>query len=350
MEIGKPKLNNKAFTMMCSQFSIILHAGVPVARTVRLIADKTTDKALKKLLLKVADDVRAGRTLAASFAEHGAGLLPPTFVETISAGEESGNVDKSFESMYKHHEKQAKMRNKVRAALSYPIFVMMIAVVVVIVLMVKVVPTFTAMFAELGGELPLPTQLLISISYFFKKFTLPMAVVVIVLVIALKFYERTEEGKLNVAKVQLRLPVLGNVARLNAASQFANTLTMMLSAGLPLTRAVNITAKVMDNYFMSKETGKLSGSLEEGHTLGNSMREANYMPDILVDMVSVGEETGELEDTLETVAAYYDVELEEAINAAIRKMEPTILVFLAGVAGFIVIAIYMAMFGMYSMM
>lgn len=349
-DISKPKLNRKAFTMMCSQFSIILNAGVPVARTVQLIADKTTDKHLKKLLVSVAEDVKGGRTLSASFAEHGEGLLPETFVETISAGEESGNVDKSFESMYRHYDKQVKMRGKVKQALTYPVFVILIAIVVVIVLMVKVVPTFTNIFEEYGGELPLITRMLISMSYFFQKAALPILVIFMLAFIILKLYSNTESGRLKMARFQLKLPVLGNISRLNAASQFANTLTMMLSAGLPLTKAVLITSRVLDNYYMSKETGKLTASLEQGLTLGGSMREADYMPDILVDMIAVGEDTGELEKTLKTISAYYDAELEMAIQNALNKMEPTILVILAAIAGFIVVAVYVAMFNMYSIM
>ena len=147
-----------------------------------------------------------------------------------------------------------------------------------------------------------------------------------------------------------KLPVLGNINELNSASQFANSMATMLSAGLPLTRSISITSKVIDNYYVSQEIGKLSSRLEEGHSLGPSLRETGCMPDILVDMVAVGEETGEMQSTLETVASYYDAELETAVNAAIAKLEPTLLVFMAVVAGFIVIAIYMAIFSMYSVM
>ena len=168
--------------------------------------------------------------------------------------------------------------------------------------------------------------------------------------ITYKVYGNTEEGRMNLAKWSLKVPVLGNIQILNAASEFANTLTTMLSSGLPLTRAINITAKTMSNYFMSTEVGKLAVKLEEGRGLGASMREANFMPDILVDMVSVGEETGEMEKTLHTIAGYYDAELDMAIASALAKLEPALLVGLAGIAGFIVIAIYMAMFGMYAAM
>jgi type IV pilus assembly protein PilC len=170
------------------------------------------------------------------------------------------------------------------------------------------------------------------------------------IVLGFKLYGNTEDGRINLAKLQLRLPVLGNIAILNAASQFANTMAMMMGAGLPMTKAVTITSRVLDNYHVSQEVGKISSRLEEGHTLGHSLREAACLPDILVDMTAVGEESGELEQTLTMTAEYYDTELEQATAAALAKLEPTVLVFLAAFAGFIVIAIYMAMFGMYSAM
>lgn len=350
MEVGGTKLNSKAFTVMCSQFSIILRAGIPIARTVHLIADKTTDKPLKKMLMKIAKDVEAGRSLAASFAEHGGKLLPTTFIETIRAGEESGNLDRSFDTMYRHYDKQTKMRGKVRGALSYPIFVLIIAVAVVVVLMVKVVPTFTSIFESYGSELPAITRLLIGISNFFRKYTIWMAAAFALLFIVYKLYGNTEKGRLNLARIQLRLPVLGNIAQLNAASQFANTMTTMLASGLSMTKAISITAGVLDNYYVGNEIGRLTGRLEEGQTLGISMRDSGCMPDILVDMVAVGEETGEMEKTLDTIALYYDAELDMAIAAALAKLEPTVLIFLAVVAGFIVIAIYMSIFQMYAIM
>ena len=172
----------------------------------------------------------------------------------------------------------------------------------------------------------------------------------IVVYLFFKIYGNTEEGRLNLAKLQLKLPVLGNIAELGAASEFVNSMATMLAAGLPMTKSISITAKVIENYFISQEVGKYAGRLEEGHSLGASMRENKVMPDILIDMVAVGEETGEMESTLNTIAEYYDNELENAINSAISKLEPALLVVMAGIAGYIVIAIYMSIFSMYSIM
>lgn len=350
LDIGGNKLNDKAFMLMCRQFSVILKAGVPIRRTVELIAEKMTDKPLKRILEQVAQDVEGGRSLAASFADRGRKFFPITFLETVNAGEEAGNLDNAFQSVSEHYAKQSKMKGKVRGALIYPAFVLVVAIVVVIVLMVKVVPTFTAIFDSYEAELPGPTKLLIGMSNFFRNYWMVIAGIGALLVLAYKLYGNTEQGRINLAKLQLRLPVLGNIAVLNGASQFANTMAMMMQSGLPMTKSVTITSRVIDNYFISQQVGKITARLEEGHTLGMSLREADCLPDILVDMTAVGEESGELEQTLTMTADYYDTELEQATAAALAKLEPTILVFLAGFAGFIVIAIYMAMFGMYSAM
>ena len=349
-DIGGNRLDIKAFTLMCSQFAIILRSGVPIARTVQLIAGKTENKPLKKMLRQVGEDVEAGRSISASFAERGEKLLPPTFVEAIRAGEESGSLDRSFESMSRHYDKQAKTRSKLKGAMIYPAFVLVVAIAVVIVLMVKVVPTFTAVFEELGTDLPMMTKILIGVSNFFRKYILIIIGVIAALIIGVKVYSHSEKGRLQMAKLRLKLPVVGKLAELNGASQFSNTLALMLEAGLQISRSITITSRVIDNAYISDQVGKISGKLEEGRTLGSSLRETGCLPDILVDMAAVGEETGELEDTMNTIAGYYDSELEQATADALAKLEPAILVVLALVAGFIVIGMYMAMFSMYSSM
>ena len=350
MEIGGNRLNAKAFSLMCAQFSIILQSGIPIGRTVRLIGDKMTDKKLKGILKKVAEDVEAGRSVAASFQERGGKLLPAVFIETIRAGEESGNLSKAFETMYQHYDKQVKMRAKVRNALIYPVFVLALAVVVVIVLMVKVVPTFMDIFASYDAELPLITQSLILISNFFRKYIFLIIVVFAAIALIFKLYANTEKGRMNVAKLALKIPVLGNVSLLSAASEFAANLTTLIGAGLQLTRAVSITARVINNYYISQCVGKMTSRLEEGHTLGECMREADCLPDILEDMTAVGEETGELESTLHTVSGYYESELDMAVQDVLKKLEPTLLIGMAVIAGYIVLAVYIAMFQMYSVM
>ncbi len=350
MEIGGNRLNNKEFTLMCSQLATILSAGIPISRAMRLIGNKVSDKTLKRILKAAGDDVEAGRSLSSSFEEYGGKIFPVTFIETIRAGEAAGDLAGAFDSMARHFDKQSKMGAKVRAAMGYPLFVLAVAVVVVMVLMVRVVPTFTAIFDDLGGELPLMTRMLIAISNFFRKYILYMVIIIAAIIVAYILYKRTPSGARNLAWLQLKLPVLGNIAELNAASLFANTMATMIGAGLPMTRAVRITSQVMTNQLFKERVEGMVTRIEEGRTVVDSMRETEIMPDILSDMVGVGEETGEMKHTLDVTAAYYDNELETAVQAAISMLEPALLIFIAGIAGFIVIAIYMAMFSMYGAM
>ncbi|WP_408069804.1 type II secretion system F family protein [Butyrivibrio sp. JL13D10] len=347
-DITAKKLDSKAFTLMCSQFATILTAGIPIARAVKLIGDKTTNKFLRKLLGEVFADVEAGRSLSSSFEDHGQGVLPPTFCETIRAGEEAGDLSGAFDSMFRHFDKQTKMGAKVKSAMTYPLFVLFVAVIVVIILMVKVVPTFTALFDEIGEQLPLPTRILIGVSVFFRDNIFIIITLLALIIILFVVYKKTPKGALEIAKLQLKLPLFGNIVELNAASLFANTMATMISAGLPMTRSVSITSRVMTNEIYKQKIAEMVGSIEEGRTIAESMRKTEVMPDILTDMVAVGEETGEMKHTMDVVAKYYDNELEQAVAKVIAMLEPALLIFIALVAGFIVIAIYMAMFSMYQ--
>lgn len=350
LDLNGNKISPKAFSLMCAQFSIILDSGIPIGRTVRLIGDKITDKKLKNILKQVGDDVEAGRSISRSFEERGGALMPAVFVETIRAGEESGNLSKAFDTMYQHYDKQIKMRAKVRSALIYPTFVLSLAVIVVIVLMVKVVPTFIDIFESYDSQLPLITRSLIWISNFFRKYILLIVGIAAAIGIIVKLYGNTERGRINMAKLAVSLPVFGNINVLSASSEFAGNMSTLIGAGLQITTAVSITARVIGNYYISQSIGKIASRLEEGHSLGECMRQIESLPPILVDMTAVGEETGELESTLHTIAGYYESELDMAVQNVLKKLEPALIIFMAIVVGYIVFAVYIAMFQMYSIM
>lgn len=350
LELGASKLDVKAFTLMCNQFSTILRSGVPISRAVHLISDRTTDKQLKHMLEEIAEDVEGGRTLSAAFEDHGGKLLPPTFVETLRSGEESGSLDRSFRTVQEQMEKQTVTRAKVKSAMAYPVFVMVIAVVVVAVVMTVVIPRLTPIFTESDNPIPFMLGTLIAASDFFQHYIVLIVIVIALAVLGLKLYGNTENGRLRLARLKLHLPVLGNIELLTAASEFASSMTALMTAGLSIPKSINITSKTITNYYLSTETGKLSGELEAGRSLTAAMRDQKVMPDILVDMVGVGEETGELTETLRTISEFYETELNEATKAAISKLEPAMLIFIAIFAGYIVMAIYTGIFSMYGNM
>ena len=348
IDIGSPRVKTRALALMCSQFSITLKSGMPIGRAIDMIARQTDDKKLRKILEEASEDVLGGSTLTSSLEKYD-DAFPVTFIETIRAGEVSGTLDNSFAKMHKYYETSARNSEKIRSALTYPIFVVCVAVVVLIVIMVKVVPTLAEVFRSLGGELPVMTRIMISTANFFSEWWLVMFMVILALVIAWKIFVRTERGMELEAKMQLEMPVIGRINVLNGSAQFANTMSTMIGSGLTLNNAVSVTAKVLDNYLLQKDVEHMIGKIEEGKQLGECMKVCEYFPETLKDMCAVGEETGELDQTLEVIGDYFTNETERRVQQAITMLEPTLLVIMALFAGFLVISIYLPMFTMYNL-
>ena len=350
LEIGSKKIDEKALSVMCSQFAIMLRSGQMIGRVMQMVADQTADKKLKKLLQDCAEDVEEGSSVASALERHGDKMLPMTFIETVRAGEMAGTLETSFTKLESYYEKSYKNKQKVKSVMSYPIFVMVVAVIVLIVIMAKVVPSLAATFSDLGGELPLITQILIGVSKFFQRWYILMIIVIIALVIGSKIYFGTEKGRLVKGRLMLTLPVLGKINIFSGAAQFADTMSTMLSSGLTVNHAVEVTGKVLDNALLSEQVGAMIPKIEEGRGLGECMKACEFFPDNLKEMVAVGEESGSLDETLTTIADYYYNEQDHATQQAVSKLEPTIMIFLALFAGFIVLAIYLPMFTMYNLM
>lgn len=348
-DIGGPKkIKEKQLALVCSQFSIIISAGLPMVRSVELVADQTTDKTLHKLLKQVAGDVAAGNSLADSFENKGGKQLPITFIETIRAGEESGTLEESFRKLFVYFEKSSKTRAKVTSALIYPAFLCVLSVVVVAIMMIKVIPTFTDIFSDLDIELPAMTVFIIAASDFMVKAWLPMVAVVCLIIILLKIWSKSPNGMKFFAVLKLKLPLVGRVQRMNAASQFANTMSTILAAGMPMTRTIQITSKVLDNYVIGMQVGDMVGGVEEGIRLGQCVKQCPWFPPLLTEMTGVGEETGSLENTLSIIGDYYDNEVNLAVERALSMLEPIIICCIAVLVVIIVIGFYLPTFSMYS--
>lgn len=346
-DILPQKVKPKALSMACSQFSIILSSGLPIVRAVELIAEQTTDKVLKKILTEVAVDVAGGQGLAHSFEKHQK-LLPTAFIETIRAGEESGTLENSFKKLFKYYDKSLKIKGKVKSALMYPMFTVCVAVIVVIIIMTVAVPMFTDQFSSMGVELPGVTKALIAMSNFFTDYWLYLLITVAVLVIGLKIWTKTEKGRLAYAKFVLRMPLFGSLATMKAASQFSATMSTLLGAGLTMVQALSACAKIMDNYAVGLSLQTAASNIEEGKRLGDSIGRAGLLPKLLVEMASVGEETGELESTLDVIGDFYDNEVSTKTQRLLSLLEPIIVVVLAGFVVFVLLSVYLPMFGMYD--
>jgi type IV pilus assembly protein PilC len=353
LKIGSRKAKEKSLSITCNQFAILLQAGLPITRTLQLISQQTEDKTLADILNDAADDVAAGYSLASSLENHGEGL-PTTFIESIRAGEESGSLEIVFKRLSDYYEKQSRTKAKVKSAMIYPTFVMVVAVVVVAIIMIFAVPVFRDTFASMGTDLPFFMQLVIDISDFWVHWWWLVAAFIAGAVVAINLAKRNDNFRLAWSKLGIELPwgmqtpVLGRINLMNAASQYSGTISVMMSAGLPIVRAVGVTARSMSNYYMGHSLESVLPNLEAGKTLASCLREEDTLPELAVEMTAVGEQTGALEHTMEVISEYYDNEVETASARALSVLEPIIIVILAVIVFCLLLAVYLPMFSMYG--
>lgn len=342
------KISAKSLALTCQQFAIILKAGLPLVQTINLTAEQTADKALGGLLRQAAEDVSNGWSLSYSFEQRGKKLLPVTFRETVRAGEESGDLLSSFQRLADYFQRMNKTRESVISALTYPAFVVAVAVVVVGIIMGYAVPAFLNMFETLDINLPWVTVALIGVSRFFQKYGLVLLALLALVIVLVRLYGLTERGGSVLAQLQLRLPIFGEIVRMSGASQFSHTMSTLLAAGMPILQAIEASGKTMTNLCLVEEILGVLPGVEGGRSLGECMGYTKELPRMLVQMTAVGEATGSMESTLQVLAEYYDNEVEVRTKRALSLLEPTIIVALAIFVVFILMAVYLPMFSMYT--
>ncbi len=340
-------VSDKTLALTANQFYIMLKAGISMTRVIEIVAEQSDDKLMKKILTACAADVAGGYSLASSLEKNGK-KIPAVFIETVRAGEESGTLENSFASLEAYYTRAHKTKKKIKSALAYPIIVLILAVVVIAIVMVVLVPRMTETLTSLGTELPVMTKILIAISNFFKNAWYILLIVIAALGIAIFAYGKTEKGRLLYSKIRMKIPILGKIAKYSAAAQTANTLSTLLAAGLPVTKAVDIVSRVLDQRCVGEELNKAVVKLENGMSLGEALADSKYLPSMLLEMVTVGESSGSLEETLRTIGTYYNDEATSASDQALAMIEPMITIILGLVVGFIVISIYVPMFSMYG--
>ena len=341
------KIKAKPLSLLCSQLAIELKAGLPLVASLQLVAENEPDKKIKKILEEVADDVHAGSGLADSFALRGKGL-PNTFIETVRAGEESGKLDECFDRLKKYYDDSAAVSSKVGSAMVYPIMLISVAVIVIIIIMTSAVPVFKDSFASMGNELPLPTKMLIGLSDFMTENILLLLAIVSALVMGFILYGKTDKGSHQYARLGLTLPGIGLMTRMKGAAQFASTLSTMLAAGLPLVQATKITAATTENLLVAEQITRAVEGVIEGNRLSDGLKKDKWLPSMLLEMLSVGEETGKIEDTLTVVCDYYNKEVDASVKKALEILNPVITITLALIVVFILLSVYLPLFSMYG--
>ena len=346
---GATRIKDQDLAIICSQFAIILNSGMPIVRCVEMVADQARTPELKAKLLKVAEDVSGGYSLAQSFVNNMSDL-PVTFIETVRGGEQSGTLEICFDRLHTYYDKQSKVRGKVISTLTYPAIVIFVAIIVFIIIMVVAVPTFVSTFEELGTDLPGITKAMIAVSDFLTHQWPVLILIIAGLAGGFVGMKHTEKGKELLDTFSLRKSPLKRLHSMSAMAQYASTMSTMLAAGLPILQSLEVTSNVITNGLISNSIHRVCKNVERGKGLAESMREEKCFPHLLVEMSNVGEQSGNLEKTLDVVSDYYNNEVEQITNRLLSALEPAITVGLAIMTVVLLCGVYLPMFSMYGSM
>ncbi len=357
MTIGKAKTTVKPKVLMVftRQLATLIDSGLPLLRSLTVLGKQEPNPALKSTISSLADSVQGGSTFSESLAQHPR-MFNKLYVNMVKAGELGGVLEVVLNRLAEYQEKAQKLKNKIVSAMVYPAIVMFIAVAILIFLMVFIVPKFKEMFSETDSNLPLISQIVFGFSEFClaRPFILPNVVWVFVafggLVVAFNAYGKTKGGRQLIDKTKLHMPIFGDIQRKSAVSRFARTLGTLVTSGVPILQALNITRDTAGNVVISQAIGKVHEAVKEGESIVTPLSSSGVFPNMVISMVDVGEETGQLPEMLLKVADVYDDEVDNAVTALTSILEPIMIVILALVVGAVVFALFLPLIKMISTM
>ena len=347
INFGRKKVKTRDLAVFCKQFGSILRAGVPIIQALDMLAEQMENKTLQTALKEAQTHVQKGGTLADAFKLNPE-IFPPILYNMVAAGEMSGKLEVCFERLATQFEKDGYIQAKIKSAMTYPIVVLVVIGVVVAIMMIKVIPTFSEMFEEMGTKLPGATQMLVNFSDFLVHKWWLLLIIIAGIVIGIKFFKVTPTGQQFFGSLALKMPVFGNLSIKTAAATFARTFSTLLASGISLIDAVDQTAKVMKNKVIRDKLMECKSQVAKGVPLSKPIKDMDIFPVMLPQMMHIGEETGNIEDMMVKVADYYEEEVDLAVESLSAAMEPLIMVVLAGVVGVIVVAIYSPIMSMYD--
>jgi type IV pilus assembly protein PilC len=338
------RVTEKDLVIFTRQFATMIGAGLPLVQALDILSSQTENKGYAKIIGEIKSDVEGGSTFADALKKHPK-VYSDLYSNMVAAGEAGGILDTILIRLAQYIEKAQKLKRQVKGAMTYPAVVISIAILVIAVIMIFVVPTFSTMFTQLGGDLPGPTQLVITMSHFIAGTGgLITAATMIVLVIGIVKWRQTENGKKITDQILLRLPIFGILLRKVAVAKFTRTLGTLTSSGVPILDGLNITAKTAGNKVIEKAVFTVRQSVAEGQTIAEPLSETKVFPPMVTQMIAVGESTGALDSMLDKIADFYDEEVDAAVGNLTAMLEPLLMVFLGGTVGFIVVAMYLPIF------
>ncbi len=341
------KIKEKSVVVFCRIFSTMINAGLPLIQCLDLLATQEQNKAFSKIIRSVKEDIEGGTSLTNALKKYPA-IFDELFVNLIAAGEAGGILDVILERLSNYMEKAMKLKARVKGAMTYPAAVLVISCAVVALLLLKVIPVFQKMFEGMGGELPALTAALISASQFMQSYWYIIAGIFIAIFIAFKQFYKTEKGRWTVDSLILKAPVFGDLLKKVAVAKFARTLSTMMSSGVPILEGLAIVSKTSGNVVIEDALMKTRQSISEGQSIAEPLTKTGLFPAMVVQMIAVGEATGALDSMLAKIANFYDDEVDVAVDAMTALLEPVMMVFLGGVVGGMIVAMYLPIFKLAS--
>ncbi|HOK63241.1 MAG TPA: type II secretion system F family protein [Soehngenia sp.] len=342
-ELFSKKVKKKDLAVFCRQFYTMLDAGINIVNSLDILSAQTENKTLKKAIKDVAENVQKGITLSEAMKMYPK-VFPTILINMVEAGEVSGNLDTILERMAVHFEKENKTENKVRSSMVYPIVLMIVSVAVVIFMLIFILPTFVGMFEGSDTPLPLPTRILIGLSDFLKSYWYIFIGIVALLVFGITSFINSENGRRLFDGIKLKLPIIKGTTVKIVTSRFTRTLSTLMSSGIPLLRSMEVVSRVVNNKVVEEKLISGIEDIRRGVPLSRMIRDVEIFPPMVDSMVKIGEESGALDDILLKTADFYDEEVDVALTRLTSMLEPLMIVFMALIIGFIVIAMYLPMF------
>ena len=342
-------VKDKDLAIYTRQFSTMVDAGLPIAQCLSILSEQSDSKTLRDVTSRITTEVEGGATLAESFKKYPR-VFNDLFVNMLAVGESGGVLDVVLQRLSGYIEKAAKLKSKVKGAMVYPVTIIGVAVLVIIFMMIFVIPTFAQMFQGLGADLPLPTQIVMWFSNFTQRYIVVMVIVGAGAIYALKRYYATDQGSKVIDAFLLKVPVIGMLIRKVAVARFTRTLGTLISSGVPILEGLLITARSAGNRVVEATVMQARAAVTSGRTLSEPLKGSTVFPPMVVHMISVGENTGALDQMLQKIADFYDDEVDTAVGALTALLEPMMIVFLGVVVGGLVVAMYLPIFKLVTIM
>ena len=341
------RIKAQEIVMFSRQLALLLESGTDIVTSLDLLQDQIANQTLRRIIAEVASDIRGGSPLSSALSKHPR-AFSPMYSQAIAAGEQGGNLEVVLRQMADYMERGVTTEKKIKGALTYPFLVVLVAVVVVAILITFVFPSFVSFYAELGVELPLPTRILIGITDWASHYGVYLLIVILAAVGVIYAYIKTPAGKYHWHKMMLRLPVVGRIVRLSELSRCCRTMSLLIRVGLPLPEVMAVTIRGTTNKAVEESLTEVQQALIRGEGLAQPMAKRELFLPLMTQMVKVGEETGNLENTLVTVAESFETEADDKTNAAVGLIQPVITVLLGLGVGFVVLAMLSAMYSVYG--